>query len=169
MEAKFEVHCTVTKEACRALNEAQLSGKGFKYVVPVCGVIILLSSAVLWYAQREDAWLFTVLGLFFLLIGLFWGRILGWMTWRRTNHAVGETVYAFGDEAFTVSNKLASGVSKYPALIKLVETDGYFLLYVQKGVAYILPRNAFTVGDPAQFAAFIEERTGLQFRRMRSR
>ena len=169
MDANFEVHCTVTKEACRALNEAQLSGKGFKYVVPVCGVIILLSSAVLWYAQREEAWLFTVFGLFFLLIGLFWGRILGWMTWRRMNHAVGETVCVFGDETFAIRNKLESGESKYPALIKLVETDGYFLLYVQKGAAYIVPKSAFTVGDPAQFAAFIEEKTGLKFRRVRSR
>ncbi|MGN0801626.1 MAG: YcxB family protein [Candidatus Faecivicinus sp.] len=169
MEAKFEVHFSVTKEACRALNEAQLSGKGFKYVVPACGVLILLGSAVLWYAQREDAWLFTVLGLFFLLIGLFWGRFCGWMTWRRMNRAVGETVCVFGDETFAIRNRLESGESKYPVLIKLVETDGYFLLYVQKGVAYIVPKNAFTVGDPAQFAAFIEEKTGLKFRRVRSR
>lgn len=169
MEAKFEVHCTVTKEACRALNEAQLSGKGFKYALPACGAVALLCSAGLWYLEAGDAWFFAAFGLLFLLIGLFLGRISGWVTWHRMNRAVVETVYVFGDEAFTVSNRLENVESKYPVLIKLVETDGYFLLYVQKAAAYIVPKNAFTAGDPAQFAAFIEEKTGLKFRRVHSR
>ena len=166
MEPKFRVECEANLDAYRALNRYH-SRKGSLFLI-VCAVIILVCSIVLWWFGSSDAWLFMLSGLAFLLLGVIQTRLLAWFSWRGRNKSVEIIEYSFDDEGFTVENKVETGRIKYTALTKLVETNGYFLLYVQKRAAHILPKACFVAGNAEDFAAFLEEKTGKKVIRAHS-
>lgn len=166
METKFRVEYKVTLDAYRALNRYH-SRKGSIFTM-ICAVIILVCSINLWWFGDAEAWLFMLSGVAILLLGVFLTRLLSWFSWRGRNKSVEIIEYSFDDEGFTVENEVETGRIKYAILTKLVETNGYFLLYVQKQVAHILPKARFTAGNAEDFAAFLEEKTGKKVIRARS-
>lgn len=54
----------------------------------------------------------------------------------------------------------------YGDLYKCYETDDYFYLYVRKGVAQILEKSRFTLGDPAAFRTFLQAEAKLKLIQM---
>lgn len=165
MEPKFRVEYKMTLNAYRALNSYH-SRKSSIFLI-VCAAILLVESILLWWFGDADAWLSMLSGLAFLL-GVFQGRLLARIAWLGRNKAVDISEYRFCDEGFTEIDEIQESRIKYTALIKLVETNGYFLLYVQKRAAHILPKARFTAGNPEDFAAFLEEKTGKKVIRAHS-
>lgn len=49
----------------------------------------------------------------------------------------------------------------YHAVQAVYETGNYFILLVAKATAEVVKKSAFTLGDPADFADFIQQKTGL--------
>lgn len=49
----------------------------------------------------------------------------------------------------------------YRAVQAVYETEAHFILFVTKATAEVVKKSAFTTGDPAQFADFIQQKTGL--------
>lgn len=170
MERRFLIRSELDRQCCRALVQSQLREKKLKVkaMCITCSVIILLCSAMLWMMGDSDALGFTLAGIFFMVFALGWEKFLSWLTYRSINGDVGETEHTFEESGIQFANNLGNSEVKYAALVKLVETDGYFMLYVQKNMAYVLPKKAFEEGDPSAFAAFLEEKTGKKCRRIRS-
>ena len=55
----------------------------------------------------------------------------------------------------------------YTAFSALYHSRGNYYLYVDKGHAFVLPERCFTRGDPAEFGAFIAEKTGLEMKEIK--
>ena len=165
MEPKFRVEYKVTLNAYRALNSYH-SRKSSIFMI-VCAVIILVESILLWWIGDADVWL-SMLSCLAFLLGVFQTRLLAWISWLGRNKAVNISEYRFDDEGFTEIDEIQESRIKYIALTKLVETNGYFLLYVQKRAAHILPKARFIAGNAEDFAAFLEEKTGKKVIRAHS-
>ncbi len=70
--------------------------------------------------------------------------------------------YRFGEIAFDVTYPGNSQSVSYKDLKKIVETEGYYILYTDIRMAHILPKKDFSQGAAAQFGKFIAEKSGLE-------
>lgn len=171
MNRRFVIRSAQDRPSCRALAKVQnyLGKVNMLHFIIVCGVIVLFCAAVLvWAEEYREALQYACLGALFVLFGLKWDALVGWMLYRGLNHKVGEVTYVFEEDGMHIACEVENAEAKYAMLTKLTETNGYFMLYVHKSSAYALPKSAFVEGDCAEFAAFLEEKTGQKFRRIRS-
>lgn len=102
-----------------------------------------------------------VLAVLLSLYAVFFPRLMAWRIWRSRNKKVTESTLAFHDDCVHGSTNLDESKTQYDAFVRLVETEAYFYLFVQKRVAHVVAKDGFILGDPAGFAAFISEKTGL--------
>lgn len=165
MEARFEVKTTMTLEAMTALQKAS-QAKWSRILLWVSAIVCTVGSIVIWALDGEDKILPSAVTLLVWAMALFLDRFHGWLFYRGRNRAVEEIGYRFSDGEAQVQNALEEAKLGYGAFVKLMEDDKYFFLFVQKHAAHILPKADFTQGDPADFAAFIAEKTGLEVKQV---
>ena len=108
-----------------------------------------------------------LLAVLFSLTAVFFPRFMAWRMWRNRNKKAAETVLEFCDDCVRASSNLDEGTIQYDVFLRLAENSKYFFLYFQKHSAYVLPKDQFTQGDPADFGAFIAGKTGLPIKRVR--
>ena len=101
------------------------------------------------------------------LYTLFYPLIMGWSIRRGMNQKVKESEFRFSEERVEITTTVDAGVSKYDAYVKVAADSGHYFLLVGKYGGYILPKRDFVEGDPAEFAAFITEKTGLEMKFVR--
>lgn len=78
------------------------------------------------------------------------------------NESTGELrVIHFSDDGFQNSIVDRETRYSYRAIQAVYETDEYFILFVTKTTAEAVRKSAFTTGAPADFADFIQQKTGL--------
>ena len=136
-----------------------------KYRIVIC-VLALAYWALFAYETYSYYWdgyhtFLLVVAVLFSLYAVFYPHIMGWYIWRSRNKKVTEATLAFYDDYVLSSTNLDEGKTQYDAFVRLVETEAYFYLFVQKRMAHVVSKDGFTQGDPAGFAAFISEKTGL--------
>ena len=110
---------------------------------------------------------FVALAILVTLITLFYPLIMGWSIRRGMNQKVKESEFRFSEERVEITTNVDAGVSKYDAYVKVAADSGHHFLLVGKYSGYILPKRDFVEGDPAEFAAFITEKTGLEMKFVR--
>ncbi len=76
--------------------------------------------------------------------------------------------YRFGEDTFSVSYPGENSTIPYDQIQKIVETDDYFFVYTDVRMAHILKKADFTQGDPATFAAFLKEKSGVDVTRAKA-
>lgn len=86
---------------------------------------------------------------------------------KAANPKAGTTVLSLYDDKAIDQDNLSEHVMCYGNFLEFVETEDYFFLYIQKNQAYMLNKLNFTHGNPAEFAAFISEKTGLEVKRVK--
>lgn len=165
MGAMFKVQTTTSLEDMVALQRVSQAKWG-KTVLWIAAIICTLDSILLWAWNSEEKILLSIVTLLVWAVVLFMDRFYGWIFYRGRNRAVKEISYTFNDEAVLLQDALEEGKLDYAAFVKLVEDRKYFFLFVQKHAAHILPKAGFTQGDPADFAAFIAEKTGIEVKRV---
>ena len=101
------------------------------------------------------------------LITLFYPVIMGWSIRRGMTRKVKESEFRFSEERVEITTNVDAGVSKYDAYVKIAESRACYFLLVGKYSGYILPKRDFVEGEPAAFAAFITEKTGLEMKFVR--
>ncbi len=101
------------------------------------------------------------------LYTLFFPVMMGWSIRRGMNQKVKESEFRFSEERVEITTTVDAGVSKYDAYVKVAADSGHYFLLVGKYSGYILPKRDFVEGDPAEFAAFITEKTGLEMKFVR--
>lgn len=167
MEAKFVVYRIPRREDVTAFARI-LYVKAHIFRI----VFALLCWAMFAYEVYCYYWdiyhtLFLVVSLLFTLFAVFFPRFMGWRIWRNRNRKVEGTTVAFCDDCVRMSSNLDEGTMQYNAFLRLTENSKYFFLFIQKHSAYMLPKDQFTQGDPADFGAFIAGKTGLPIKRVR--
>lgn len=165
MEVKFQVQTSTTIQDLTALQRAS-QPKWLKILLWICAVFCMISAITLWIWDAEDKINVSLITLFIWAIVLFLDRFSGWMSYRGRNRGIKEISYTFCDETLLIQDALEEGKLGYAAFTKLVEDRKRYFLFVQKHAAYILPKSDFTEGDPAEFGAFIAEKTGLKVKRV---
>ena len=167
MEAKFVVHRIPRREDMTAFAR-------FMYVRAhiVRIVFALLCWAMFAYEVYCYYWdiyhtLMLAMALLFTLYAVFFPRFMGWRTWRSRNQKVEGVTLAFCDDGVRISSNLDEGRLQYKAFLRLAENSKYYFLFIQKRSAYMLPKDLFTQGDPAEFGAFIAAKTGLEIKRVK--
>lgn len=69
----------------------------------------------------------------------------------------------FTEEGYLMESTLRDQCS-YEDVLGIAQTADYFLICVSKRRGYALDKKGFTQGDAAQFAAFLERKTGRQMK-----
>lgn len=142
--------------------------------------VVSRGKSILWYAVllvvfvaslfvRELHWLLRglpifVLGMLFTLVLLYRASNSEKSLRKRfaKNEFTGELrVIHFSDDGF--QNALSDREIRYMyrAVQAVYETEAHFILFVTKATAEVVKKSAFTIGHPAQFADFIQQKTGL--------
>lgn len=167
MEAKFVVHRIARRQDMTPFARVLYAKRRIVYFI-----LALVYWAVFAYYTHAYYWsgyhaLLLLLAVLFSLYAAFFPRYMGWRIWRGRNKKARESVLTFCDDCVRASSTLDEGTIHYDVFLRLVENDKYFFLFIQKYSAHVLPKDQFTQGDPADFSAFIAEKTGLQIERMK--
>ena len=156
------------KEDFRALSKLadqttrKWSGRILSLFGLVVGLFALLSGILMLWSDGGLSDLAATLLLFgglCLVLCLFRRRLNAWGA-RKQSLKVENLTMKFSDEGLTQSSDKATAIVPYRAFERLYYDRGRYFLFVDRLHAYILPEDRFVVGDPADFRAFIEEKTG---------
>ncbi len=166
-EARFVVRRRLDTGCMRALDGIHRRPWVVRWILFTAYVLYI---ADVWrmFAPGQKA-VFAVVVVITAVLLLFMPRITAWRMSRRLNPKMGEEEFRFCEDILRVSSNLQSGEIKYDTYLHLVETRGYFVLYIQNRLAHVIPKSAFVQGDPADFAAFIQEKTGLKLEKRNSK
>ena len=126
---------------------------------------VLACGAVFWMIGGSTM---RLLAFFAILVGL---GMLVYPFAARTNrkraeNTVKSVIYTFADEKLSIRDGEEEFV-EYSSIIKLLEDGSRFMLYTSDRMAYFLPKSDFTHGNPAEFAVFISEKTGIEVKRVK--
>ena len=163
MEARFVAKQHLNKEAARAFTKYHYK---HSFISVFIGAFVGFS--IFCWGEWQSVIIFAfALLLFYLLLQLLQSILLPRQFLKDINPKAGTaTLFLYDDKAADQDN-LSKCEMNYENFVKLVETEEYFFLYVQKNQAYILDKRSFTHGNPAEFAAFISEKTGLDVKRVK--
>ena len=167
MEAKFIVVQKISKALCRGLAAAQRRKFPALFLF---GLLLLILGAALCILNEIAPGIFSlVLGAVLLLIGIFAVEINGAAIYNSMNpHVLADGVrYAFFDDRFENCSSIEFSRMSYAAILKIVETDEAFYLYVTRVGALIVDKAGFKVGTADAFRAFLTEKMGLRVTRRR--
>lgn len=161
MEARFVVRPQLELRDFAAFARI-LYGKVRILYLMMC---IVFWGLVLFMVGRDIV--FVAFAILVTLITLFYPLIMGWRIRRGMNQKLKECTYRFSEERVEITTNLNAGVAKYDAYVKIAEDSEHYFLLVGKYGGYILPKRNFVEGEPAEFAAFITEKTGLEMKFVR--
>lgn len=86
------------------------------------------------------------------------------ITARRSRKKVNEVGFAlrvdFGEEFYTSTTEMAQIEWKYSDIVALVKTDNHIVFVLSESQAQAFDLNGLKEGNPQQFIAFVEEKTG---------
>ena len=167
MESKFVVHRIARRQDMISYARVLYAKRriaNFIVALIYWGVFVYYTSSYYWSAYHT---IILALVLLLSLYAVFFPRYMGWRIWRGRNKKAGESVLTFCDDCVRASSNLDEGTIQYDVFLRLAENDKYFFLFIQKYSAYVLPKDQFTQGDPAEFGAFIAGKTGLEMKRVK--
>ena len=129
-------------------------------------MLCIVSWGLVFFVVGRDV-VFIVYSTLVTLYTLFFPVMMGWRIRRGMNRKVKESELRFSEERVEITTNVDAGVSKYDAYVKVAADSGHYFLLVGKYSGYILPKRDFVEGEPAAFAAFITEKTGLEMKFVR--
>ena len=132
-------------------------------------------SALSWldggYVGETPLWILVacpmLIGLFLLALGLFLDRLSAWGSRRRNLQDLGRISVCLDADGVIVETKKGKDIRPYSAFTEAYACKGYWLLFMDKRHAYILPQTAMTTGNPEDFPAFWVEKTGMSIKTIR--
>lgn len=92
-------------------------------------------------------------------MGTRWYEYVAWRSGRKVPEGFTQTFYF--DENNVVGQAEGQQVlHRYSDFAGAAESENYFCLFLNKKVGYILPKEGFLKGEPKDFGAFIQQKTG---------
>ena len=132
-------------------------------------------SALSWldggYVGETPLWILVacpmLIGLFLLALGLFLDRLSAWGSRRRNLQDLGRISVCLDADGVIVETKKGKDIHPYGAFTEACAYKEYWLLFLDKRHAYILPQAAMTAGSPESFPDFLTEKTGKPVKKLR--
>ena len=98
-----------------------------------------------------------------LLVLLTEDRLNALLSWRLLIPGTAHSVTTFSEDVYTVKTDSLETRYQYDNISMLCETDRYFFLFLGKRHGQIFDKRCFQSGDPDEFRAWMERRTGKTF------
>jgi hypothetical protein len=134
-----------------------------KRVLTILGYVLTAAGGVLFVMLRQSAIAFLP-----VIIGCWLLGSQGTLAKARAKQMIKSiegrdpwVEYQFDPEGFHIKNAIRQGRTGYDSIVNAAENPEYFFLFINTTTAHVLRKTDFLLGDPASFAAFIENRTGL--------
>lgn len=99
-----------------------------------------------------------LLSVFFLF--MWCDPLTNWISWKNYKHKGIVVSFRFMDTEFWNHTSASDERCDYAVIEDVLEDKGYYFLFIGNGAAYILRKDSFTSGDPAEFRDFIAEKLG---------
>lgn len=166
MKLLYVVNTRHDEEAYKAYARVHMDGRvtTASRIFSLVSALVILTGGVLAVIRQG----FRLLYVATIIVGLLvlFGRPLG--LWRMRNRLIQNARnmqntfdYRFGENTFEVSFPGENQTVPYDRIRKIVETAGYYFVYVDERMAHILPKKDFSQGSAAAFGAFLSEKSGV--------
>lgn len=76
-------------------------------------------------------------------------------------------IFKFYEKNFKIQDKLQTDIMKYYKLRKIFETENFFYLYIDKTHAFIINKENFLIGKPADFSKFLKKKCIFRFKKVK--
>lgn len=163
--ARFELTVDYTFRDLLSLN--RLAGKTtrkwrtrfVRVFSAAVGILLIFSGILLLGEELTSFTLFSFLmGFFFIGLSLGYHHLNATQSRRMMIKTSGPGAIAFGGQGFTERTNLGTSFRPYAAVYALYHFQSRFFIFLDKKHGYILPEEDFTLGLPAEFGVFLEER-----------
>ena len=132
--------------------------RGALFLAGILGLTICAAGAAM-SGVNGTVLLGTLLGGLCVALGAVWYNYTAWRVSRGTPGGLEQT-FIFNGENLVASAGGQQVLHGYRDFSVLAESERYFVLFLNSGAGYILPKRGFLKGTPEQFGPFIEEKTG---------
>lgn len=165
---EYQAKCKPTYQDFVVLNQVQQRtyhralNLFLKVLLLICSILLIFSCIMMMVLVRfEVQWLvYLLVGVFFGVLALFLPYFSAFSSKKISSLALEDTVITFGEERIEAENRAISSQYPYTTVIAIYHKKGRYFLRMGPRQMLILPETSFVEGDPAHFAAFIEERCG---------
>lgn len=101
----------------------------------------------------------VVLSMICFVWGINWYRYLVWKVARKVPPNL-EQEFLFGEEGMVAKTSVEKLSHRYKGFYAIAESREYYVIFLAKGMGYILDKQGFLTGEAEAFGAYIQERTG---------
>ncbi len=128
----------------------------------IYGLLILLPG-IFFFKDLFWKLFFIVIGIAVMLLAFFRQYISLWITRRNDPDYKAGTVFTYNfydtDAEFLKGDTVFSRLAKYKDITNFYYDDDYYYLAIQGRDFFVIPKSAFTEGDPAGFEDFIYKKS----------
>lgn len=162
MQRKFTMDFTLTKQHHREFGYLHTKRSKVWTVILVLMIILMILCVVGAYLRIAQMIVLLPLTVFYYFYWLLNDRYCGWFSYQRRNKkSDGLPAHVtFTEEGVHSDTSLGNGTTFYSAISDVMESEGLFALYISKGSAVLIPKNAFSEGTVEDFRAFLAEKVG---------
>lgn len=184
MEFRFELSDGYSLQELVALNKLYVKKSKirrwttplFRLLFILVGVSFILSS-LSWldggYVGETPVWQLVavplVIGLLWLFLGLFYFRISAWKSRRMMLKNTGSFLFVLDDEGVTEQTSKGVAHFHYNSFQEAYDDQKRWFLFLDKRYAFILPKEAMTMGNPEMFVDFWKSKSGKDMIKIKSR
>lgn len=138
-----------------------------RWAMTLCGAALLVVGAVMLVGGAEDGLIistiiFLVVGLLWLLVGLFANRVNAWSSRRLMMKGLGNITVILDESGVTETSDKGTALHPFSAFVDVVYYRNTYFLFFDKRHAIILPTRAMTQGSPATFADWWSQHSGKE-------
>ena len=94
-------------------------------------------------------------------------RLNGWISLRRLFPGTAHSVTVFGEEEYVVTTDTIETKYRYEDIVSLCERGDYYFFFLGSRYGEIFDKRGFTQGDAEAFRVWLEQKTGLTFRKIK--
>lgn len=184
MEFRFELSNGCLAQELVALNKLYAKKSKIRrwttpllrlFFVLVGGAFVLSSLSCLdgGYVGETPVWRLVavplVIGLLWLFLGLFYFRFSAWKSRRMMLENSGSFLFVLDDEGVTEQTSKGVAHYHYDSFQEAYDDQKRWFLFLDKHHAFILPKEAMTMGNPEMFADFWKSKSGKDIIQVNSR
>lgn len=165
MEPLFTFEYELKKEHLRAFCKMyywHIEAKKWIVLYTLLAILCAAYGIFLWSSSDSKSLSVALFAVSVLSIAYIWS--MDWIIYRKTakeNRLLGHiSVYTFYEDKFCDQSDVSKQEMDYKIIWNAFRDDQHYFLFTQKSVAHVLPIQCLVGGDPQQFEAFIERKTG---------
>ena len=171
----FTVEQTYDIHTMTALNRAarKVVRKWYNLLRAVVWLLLILSAGTMLFSicfgifDLPDDWIFPTSCVLMLAFLVFEDKLNGWISLRSLLPGTAHSTTVFTDEAYTVTTETTVTEYQYSGITGLCEVGDYYICFLGKKHGQCFDKRGFTQGDPAAFRVWLEQKTGLTFRKIK--